>query len=136
MLPMRDAQDYVLRSAVCVSPFYPTPILQSTSPTKLVEYMALGRPVVANTHPEQSAVLEESRAGLCVEWSPEAFAAAFVALFAEPAAADEMGRRGREYVRSRRTYSAIAEKVAQDYARILARRSKPDAARSTAERDL
>ncbi|MFM9709876.1 glycosyltransferase, partial [Streptomyces galilaeus] len=46
-----EAMRYVREADVCVSPFFPTPILNSTSPTKLVEYMALGRPVVGNDHP-------------------------------------------------------------------------------------
>ena len=36
-----EALRYVQEADVCTSPFYPTPILQSTSPTKLVEYMSL-----------------------------------------------------------------------------------------------
>ena len=72
-LPRKEALRLISEAAVCVSPFYPTPILNSTSPTKLIEYMALGRPVVANDHPEQRLVLEQSRAGLCVPYDESAF---------------------------------------------------------------
>ncbi len=41
-------------------------ILRAASPTKLVEYMAMGKAVVANDHPEQKRVIEESGAGYCV----------------------------------------------------------------------
>src|SRR6185295_7446036 len=51
-LPRPQALRRIAAADVCVSPFFPTPILNSTSPTKLVEYMALQRPVVANDHPE------------------------------------------------------------------------------------
>jgi hypothetical protein len=40
--------------------------LNPASPTKLVEYMALGKAVVANDHPDQRMVLEQSGAGICV----------------------------------------------------------------------
>src|SRR5690606_17527731 len=72
-LPREQALAYVRDAKVCVSPFYPTPILNSTSPTKLIEYMAMGKAVVANDHPEQRLVIEESGAGYCVSWDEAAF---------------------------------------------------------------
>jgi glycosyltransferase involved in cell wall biosynthesis len=118
-LPMADAHAYVARAAVCVSPFYPTPVLQSTSPTKIVEYMALGRPVVANSHPEQSRIIAESAAGLCVEWSAAEFARAIGELLDDPVAAEAMAARGRDYVGAHRTYAVIAPLVAREYARLV-----------------
>jgi len=66
-LPQPEALVYVQESDVCTSPFYPTPILQSASPTKLVEYL---RPAtrVANDHPEQRRVIEDSGAGICTPY--------------------------------------------------------------------
>ena len=123
MLPMEEAHEQVAKAAVCVSPFYPIPILLSTSPTKISEYMALGRPVVANAHPEQSLVIRESGAGICVEWSAEAFATAIDSLLADPEAAEAMGARGRTYVRAHRTYAVVAPAVIAEYRRILGDRS-------------
>ena len=74
-VPMEQAWSLCASAAVCLSPFYPSRILASTSPTKLVEYMALGRPVVCNDYPEQARVMRESGAGLCVEWGVKSFAA-------------------------------------------------------------
>jgi len=119
MLPMSDAHDRVASAAVCVSPFYPTPILRSTSPTKLYEYMALGRPVVVNRHPEQSAVIAESGAGVCVEWSARGFADGISMLLSNPVSAERMGARGREYARKRCIYPVIAPEVAAEYSRML-----------------
>ncbi len=119
MLPMHEAHALVARAAVCVSPFYPIPILLSTSPTKISEYMALGRPVVANAHPEQSRIIAESGAGYCVEWSAEAFAAAILRLLDDPAAAECLGERGRDYVRRHRIYPVVAPHVIAEYRRLL-----------------
>lgn len=117
-LPQREAIAQVQSASVCVSPFYPTPILNSTSPTKLIEYMALGKAVVANDHPEQRLVLEESLGGICVPWEEEAFAAALVELLNNPDKAQEMGESGRRYVNQYRTYHHIADKVEAEYLRI------------------
>lgn len=119
MLPMDEAHDRVRRATVCVSPFYPIPILLSTSPTKLCEYMALGRPVVATEHPEQSAIIAASRAGFCVGWSAEEFADAFCAILDDPSLAAEMGERGKAYIAEHRTYRKIAEDLVRHYRREL-----------------
>jgi glycosyltransferase involved in cell wall biosynthesis len=117
-LPQREALALVATATVCVSPFYPTPILNSTSPTKLVEYMALGMPVVANDHPEQKLVIERSRAGYCVPYEESVFADAIVRIIRDPQEAAAMGVRGREYVAEHRQYSRIADLVAEELRRI------------------
>jgi glycosyltransferase involved in cell wall biosynthesis len=114
-IPMRSAWEIATDADVCLSPFYPTPILNSTSPTKLIEYMALGRPVVATDHPEQRLVIGASGAGLCVPWDEAEFAAAVVKLLADRALAEEMGVRGRRYVEKARDYRAIARLVDETF---------------------
>jgi glycosyltransferase involved in cell wall biosynthesis len=118
LLPQREALTLVATATVCVSPFFPTPILNSTSPTKLVEYMALGMPVVANDHPEQRIAIERSRAGYCVPYEESAFADAIVKIIRDPVEAAAMGVRGRQYVTEHRQYSRIADLVAEELVRI------------------
>lgn len=131
-LPRERALEHVARAVVCLSPFYPTPIFNSTSPTKLIEYMALGRAVVANRHPEQRELLEDSGGGLCVEWEEREFAEAIVTLLRDPARAAEMGRRGQRYIREHRSYARIADLVESRYLTICAAGS-PAAISTTAE---
>ncbi len=118
-LPQAEALEYVREADVCVSPFYTTPILNSTSPTKLVEYMLMGKAVVANEHPEQQLVIEESGAGYCVAYDEEAFAQAILALLRAPELAREMGERGRRYVLERRSYEVIANQVERQLLQIV-----------------
>jgi glycosyltransferase involved in cell wall biosynthesis len=117
-LPQAEALRYVLEADVCVSPFFPTPVLNSTSPTKLVEYLALGKPVVANDHPEQKLVLDESGGGYCVPWDEDRFAAAVVKLLRAPEAAARMGENGRRYVLEHRSYARIADVVEATFRQI------------------
>jgi glycosyltransferase involved in cell wall biosynthesis len=117
-LPRKKALLRISEATVCVSPFYPTPILNSTSPTKLIEYMALERPVVANDHPEQRLVLKQSQAGLCVPYDESAFAAAILRLLNHPEEAEAMGKRGRKYAENHRDYGRIADAVAIEYRNI------------------
>lgn len=112
-LPQQAAWEYVKDAAVCVSPIRPLPILDCGSPTKLIEYMAMGKAVVANDHPEQLLVLTESRAGICVPYEEEAFAEAIVYLLEHREKAAAMGMRGRQYVEKKRSYRHLADIVEQ-----------------------
>lgn len=119
-IPMEDAWRYAASAQICVSPFFPTFVLRSTSPTKINEYLALGRPVVANDHPEQSLVIAESGAGLCVSWSAENFAAAIGELLSDSEACEYMGAKGPDWVRKNRTYDHVAKTVLHQYQKLIA----------------
>jgi len=131
-LPMRDAWQHVRRAALCVSPYLPVPILRSTSPTKLIEYMALGKPVVANDHPEQADVLHASGAGLVCGWDEREFAAAIVELLNDPQRCKTMGAAGRRYVAEHRTHWAMVDLVAGRYRQHLREPPKPPKPRTFA----
>lgn len=118
-LPREQALEWVRRAMVCLSPFYPTFVLRSTSPTKLIEYMAMGKAVVANDHPEQADVIAQSGAGICTAWDEEAFAKAILELLNHPQQVSEMGRRGREWVARNRVYSRIADDVFHRYMALI-----------------
>jgi glycosyltransferase involved in cell wall biosynthesis len=111
-LPQREAWRRVAEADICLSPIWRSPIYDVGSPTKLVEYMAMGMPVVANDHPEQRLVLRESRAGVCVPWSGRHFARAVRWLMRlSPAERAAMGAKGRVWVEANRTYARIADDV-------------------------
>ena len=118
-IPMVEAWEIVNRSAICLSPFYPSQVLASASPTKLVEYMALGKPVIVNDHPEQSLVIQDSGAGLCVEWGEDTFAEAMLWMLENPQAAKAMGAKGPDWVRKHRVYDIIAQQVYSKYVEII-----------------
>lgn len=119
MLPFPEAMSWMRKAQVCVSPFYPTPILNSTSPTKLVEYMSQGAAVVANNHPEQDLVIAESGGGLCVPWDERQFSEAIVELLRDPGRANRMGGKGRAYVKRCRSYPHIADALATKYREVI-----------------
>ncbi|WP_310448392.1 glycosyltransferase family 4 protein [Thiobacillus sp.] len=120
-IPMEEAWRYAASAQVCVSPFFPTFVLRSTSPTKLNEYFALERPVVANDHPEQSAAIKESGSGLCVSWGAENFSDAMLWALNNPLEAEEMAEKGASWVRKNRTYDRISVDVLARYQGLMGR---------------
>lgn len=119
-VPMEQAWSLAASAAVCVSPIHPTKLLAVASPTKLIEYMAMGRPVVCNEHPEQSSIIDASGAGLCVPWGAAHFAGAIGGLLARPEEAERMGAKGPAWAAADRSYPLIAERVLGQYRRLLA----------------
>ena len=81
--------------------------------------MALGKPVIVNDQPEQSLVIQQSGAGLCVTWGEEAFADAMIWMLENPQAAKAMGAKGPDWVRKHRVYDIIAQQVDSKYSEII-----------------
>jgi glycosyltransferase involved in cell wall biosynthesis len=118
-LPRELALAWVQRAAVCLSPYYPTFVLRSTSPTKLVEYLALGKAVVANDHPEQARILAECAAGRCCPWDEVRFGAAILELLNDPGERAAAGILGHRWVVQNRRYSVIASQLRRRYEHLL-----------------
>ncbi|MEH6437246.1 glycosyltransferase [Massilia sp. DD77] len=118
-LPQRSALGYALRAEVGLSPIPRGDLYDVSSPTKLVEYLALGIPSVANDIPDQALVVAQSGAGLCVPMEAAAFAGATRRLLEDRALAAEFALRGPAYVRGHRTYAILGRIVAETYTKIL-----------------
>jgi glycosyltransferase involved in cell wall biosynthesis len=84
---------------------------------KWVQYLSQGTPVVANEHPEQTAVINESGGGIVTPYEVSAFAKGIVTLLQSPQMARSMGERGKQYVSQNRTYAVIARGVDEIYQR-------------------
>ena len=110
-IEQKKAWELIEDADICISPFYPIPILNSTSPTKLIEYMAMGKVVVGNHHPEQTKIIEESNGGICVDYEIGRFAEAIIYLLNNRDQCRIMGTLGRKYVEKFREYEIIANEV-------------------------
>ncbi|MFO1426686.1 MAG: glycosyltransferase [Steroidobacteraceae bacterium] len=126
MLPRSEALRRALSVDIAISPIHRSPIFDVASPTKLVEYLAMGLPVVANSQPEQREILRSSRAGVCTPWGARHFARAIRWLAAcPPEIRDTMRIRGKQWVDAHRTYELIGAEVSSVYRRIAASGTKP-----------
>jgi glycosyltransferase involved in cell wall biosynthesis len=99
-------------SDICVSPIQPTPSYILSSPIKILEYMAMSKPVVANEEiPDQKEIFTESKAGLLVPYTPDGFAGALQRLLDDPDYAKELGRYGPEWIENNRSYPVLARMI-------------------------
>jgi glycosyltransferase involved in cell wall biosynthesis len=89
-----EAVELLAACDVCVSPHVPNPDGSRFfgSPTKLFEYMGLGKPIVASDLEQIGEVLDHERSALlCEPGDAEAAAAAVVRLLDDPEFADRLG---------------------------------------------
>ena len=110
-----EAWRWLVQADVAVSLFPRGELLDSASPTKVVEYLALGLPVVANDQPDQDAVLRGSGAGLSVPMTHKAFRAALLHSLSDQGFAARARMAGPDWVAAHRSYDKLAARVAEVY---------------------
>jgi glycosyltransferase involved in cell wall biosynthesis len=118
-LPIEEGWKYVRAAQVGLAPFPRGPLLDSASPTKVIECLALGVPVVANDNPDQERTLREGGGGLCVPLTAHDFARAVSRLLVDESLRRAMAESGQAYVRATRGYDGLANLVADKYAELL-----------------
>lgn len=118
-LSMAQAWSYVKAADIALSPYPRGHLLDSASPTKVAEYMALGIPVVANDQPDQAYTLSASGAGVSVEYSGENFAREVIQLIEDPQARARMAKAGPEWVKVHRSYESLTPQLADVYRKLL-----------------
>jgi glycosyltransferase involved in cell wall biosynthesis len=119
-LPQAQALRLVKRAELGLSPIPRGPLYDVSSPTKAMEYLALGVPCVGNDIPDQRYVLERSGAGICAPMTVAAFVTAVESLLADADGARSMGARGPAFIARERSYEVLASQVATVYHRLLA----------------
>jgi len=120
-LPSEQAWKLLVGADAAVSYIPRNQVYDVSSPTKLLEYLALGMPVVANDSPDQVRVLEGSDAGWLVESSTEAMADGLLQILRDMPAARARAASGPAYIEAQRSYRVIASAVARQYRRMAAR---------------
>lgn len=127
-LPLQQALGWIKAADVCICPIELIPEQEVATPTKLVEYLAMGRPVVASVHYDHNEVIGSSGAGLIANMNGEAIGQAVARLLADPAWAAEMGARGPQWVKANRDYARLADRVERLFARLMEPRGQSRAA--------
>jgi colanic acid biosynthesis glycosyl transferase WcaI len=96
VVPSEQVPSLYAASDVAVVMLRDLPIFHGALPTKMLEAMAAGRPVVLAARGEAARLIEEKDAGVVVEpENPEALAAALAALAADPGRRRQLGGAGR-----------------------------------------
>jgi glycosyltransferase involved in cell wall biosynthesis len=118
-LPMQEAWRYVAAAEIGLSPVPRGYLLDMGSPTKAIEYMALGLPVVMNDNPDQALVAQESGAAKCIPLNAAEFASSVLSLLDDAEAKASMQMKGVDYVNKVRGYQQIAATLSAKYHQLV-----------------
>jgi glycosyltransferase involved in cell wall biosynthesis len=98
-VPKHDAHRYINAADVCVVTLQDIPLFGGAIPTKLLDYMACGKPVVCGVRGEAQRIVVEAEAGLvCAPDDGEALGRSVVTLLHDPALMRQMAHNALAYV--------------------------------------
>jgi len=117
-----DIPAYICASDVCLVPLRKSELFATVLPTKLLEFMACGRPVILGVDGLARRVVQEANAGIVVEpENPTELAQAITALAADGELRAVLGRNGRYYVSQNFTRRHTAEAYMRVLQKLVAR---------------
>jgi len=114
-LPTRDALDLLAGADVALSYYPRSEILDTGSPTKLLEYLALAMPCVGNDNPDQVIVLQESGAGILCQSDVRSLCAALAKALDNHTDAVSRAATGPAYIEEKRSYRTLSAEIASVY---------------------
>ena len=106
--------------AIGVSLLYPIPNYQSSYPTKIFEYMALGLPCLVSSIPLHQSIVDECNAGISVDpLNIEAIAQGISLLLNDPARCLELGENGKQAIEQKYSWERESRRLLDFYKRLL-----------------
>jgi glycosyltransferase involved in cell wall biosynthesis len=122
-LPFDDMLHYLSACDVLALPLSDTIANRGRWPSKVNEYVAVGRPTVACDVGDVAGLLRDNDIGLLVRPEAIEFASRIDELLDDPVRAKAMGDRAREVARTTYSQNAIADKLEAFYRRTIAART-------------
>lgn len=116
--PREKIPAYIGASDVCLVLLKKTDLFKTVIPTKMLEFMSCGRPVILGVDGQARSILEDAGGGLVIEpENSQALVNAILYLAANRETARDLGQNGRKYIV--RKFSR--RQTAEEYIRVLER---------------
>ena len=114
---LRDkVPDYIAASDVCLVLLKKSEVFETVIPTKMLEFMSCGKPVILGVGGQAREMIEGSRAGLCIEpENVDQLCSAILRLREEQWLRESLGRNGREFI----IRNLSRERTADEYLEVL-----------------
>jgi glycosyltransferase involved in cell wall biosynthesis len=119
-MPLNEMLRHVRRADVCLAPFPVTPIFLVGTPTKLPEYLAMGRRVVANHHPDQTRIIQQVRCCVPADFNADSFREAILRALELGPPTPEESAQALQWVRLQRDYRTMSRMVMGVYEKLTA----------------
>ncbi len=122
-VPQPEVWQHLSLAHVGWIPWLPSPNMEKILPVKLLEYMAVGLPVVASDFGRMARLIRDANCGILVPaGKPKAHADALAHLISHRDEAARLGRNGQDYVRERYDLRSELPRMWNLYERLAAAR--------------
>jgi glycosyltransferase involved in cell wall biosynthesis len=124
-LPMDQAWQRMETVHIGLSAIPRGDVFDVSSPTKAVEYIALGLPVVVNDIPDQALLIEQTGAGLCAPMDIDAFGRAILDAVDRYDEYATRAKASRQWILDQRTYWRLSERVNEALRQVASQAPRP-----------
>jgi glycosyltransferase involved in cell wall biosynthesis len=123
--PREKVPAIIRASDVCVVMLKRAPIFKTVIPTKMLEFMACGRPVILSVDGQARQVLEAAEGGIYTEPDdPEALVDTIIKLYKDSTLRKTLGQNGRRYIVENLSRKKTSEKYLDVLKSVLSTRKK------------
>ena len=113
-----EVSTYLACADVMCMPMHDHAAEQGRMPIKILDYLAAGRPTVANPVGDMKFIIEDSRAGLLAD--SDGFAEAIIRLRQDPSLREQLGRNARHAAETTYAWPRLVEELEKFYCEMLA----------------
>jgi glycosyltransferase involved in cell wall biosynthesis len=118
--PRQRVPEVLAASDICVVLLKKAELFKTTIPTKMLEMMSCGKPIILGVEGEAARLLTRARAGICVPpEDADRLAEAIRELAADPELCRKLGKYGRSYVLAELTRSATSHHYLEILGQVL-----------------
>jgi len=126
--PRQEVPDLIRASDACLVLLKKAPVFETVIPTKMLEFLSCGRPVILGVDGQAREVLEAAQGGIAIEpESSEDLVKAVISLYHDHDLCEDLGRNGRRYIVENLSRRSTAERYIWVLERVVQR--KPHHAR-------
>ena len=112
IVPMEHIAKKLSLADVFLVPMKNEVLLNTTLPTKILEYQAMGRPIICCSEGSPGEYVEKTKSGFKLKYENiDEFIAAIQKLKAEPELCKELGQNGKRHVNENLTFDKIGKKL-------------------------
>ena len=109
--PYETMPQYINLATICINTFLITDATRDIFPTKIVQYLACGKAVIATPLPGMLAIIPGEQQGIIYADSPAGVAAEVVSLLKSPERRQQLGQAGLDYVKQAHSYDKIVRQL-------------------------